>query len=66
MYKPQRPTASYEPLAELGKLAAQQKLNGKRHNGPLPNANTPDGKPFVGPDGKLYFRSHSGQIHRVE
>lgn len=64
MYKPNG--ASYEPIAELGRLAAQQKLNGgKRHTGPLPHGKLQDGETFVGPDGKLYFRSHSGQIHRV-
>lgn len=61
-----RKGAAYENVAELGKMASQHKLKSDRkHTGPLPHAKLRDGESFVGPDGKLYFRSHSGQIHRV-
>lgn len=68
MYKQQPQGGRYVNRADLARISQieKQTMQPKRHTGPLPVEGTPDGQPFVGPDGKLYFRSHSGHIYPAE
>lgn len=36
----------------------------KRRKGKLPHDKIHPGESWLGPDGKLYFQSHSGQVHQ--
>lgn len=52
----------YSSLSKLMPMIAPKRPEKAK----LPHPNDPPGTPFIGPDGKRYFRSASGHVYPIE